>query len=125
MSEELKPCPFCGVMPMLHSKHGVYPQCYCLDNTAAIDDEVWNIRPVEIKLRARVAELRAENVKLLPEIVKLRAEVDAANEDAERLASFLARIEVWMAKGNLEPGWYDDFAEAADIYYARVNKGVA
>ena len=69
MSEELRPCPFCGEMPKVNdwSLHGITEQrCFCdndkcpvyLSKTIAICD--WNTRPIEDALTARIAELEAE-----------------------------------------------------------------
>ena len=70
MSEELRPCPFCGEMPKVNdwSLHGITEQrCFCdndkcpvyLSKTIAICD--WNTRPIEDALTARIAELEVEN----------------------------------------------------------------
>ena len=70
MSEELRPCPFCGEMPKVNdwSLHGITEQrCFCdndkcpvyLSKTIAICD--WNTRPIEDALTARIAELEAES----------------------------------------------------------------
>lgn len=69
MSEELKPCPFCGSHATIRQNfHGFYVECDNIDCRAvgswdlgasgAI--EKWNTRPLEDALRARVAELEAE-----------------------------------------------------------------
>ena len=76
MSEELRPCPFCGEMPKVNdwSLHGITEQrCFCdndkcpvyLSKTIAICD--WNTRPIEDALTARIAELEVEVARLLTE----------------------------------------------------------
>ena len=70
MSEELKPCPFCGGMPKVNDwtlKGITDKRCFCdnekcpvyLSKTIAIDG--WNTRPIEDALNARIAELEAES----------------------------------------------------------------
>jgi hypothetical protein len=69
MSEELKPCPFCGGMPKVNDwtlKGITDKRCFCdnekcpvyLSKTIAIDN--WNTRPIEDALNARIAELEEE-----------------------------------------------------------------
>ena len=55
---ELKPCPFCG---------GEAELCYsevdtfCRKCNVMQETELWNTRPIEDELRARIAELEAES----------------------------------------------------------------
>ena len=55
---ELKPCPFCG---------GEAELCYsevdtfCRKCNVIQETEMWNTRPIEDELRARIAELEAES----------------------------------------------------------------
>lgn len=74
MNEELKPCPFCGGEAHIGAGYGsafdgtVYfaecmmakcpaqPELDCFD-TVEKAAEVWNTRPVEDALRARIADL--------------------------------------------------------------------
>jgi hypothetical protein len=57
MSEELRPCPFCG---------GEAELCYsevdtfCRKCNVMQETELWNTRPIEDALNARIAELEAE-----------------------------------------------------------------
>ena len=73
MSEELKPCPFCGGMPKVNDwtlKGITDKRCFCdnekcpvyLSKTIAIDN--WNTRPIEDALNARIAELEGELAEL-------------------------------------------------------------
>ena len=61
MSEELRPCPFCG---------GEAELCYsevdtfCRKCNVIQETEMWNTRPIEDELRARIAELEEENERL-------------------------------------------------------------
>ena len=83
MSEELKPCPFCGGMPKVNDwtlKGITDKRCFCdnekcpvyLSKTIAIDN--WNTRPIEDALNARIAELEAE-------IERLTAHSDIERQD--------------------------------------------
>lgn len=79
MSEELKPCPFCGKDPYVGKTEHVgcangdtYMAGKRLYNTCpiagdAMTKEQWNTRPIEDALRKRVQELEAENKKLKKE----------------------------------------------------------
>ncbi len=64
MSEELKPCPFCGreqhLCPQEIPYTGQLHECGSC-NVISYD---WNIRPIEDALRARIAELEAEIERL-------------------------------------------------------------
>ena len=58
MSEELRPCPFCGEMPEV-ADDGV---CRCNNKSCSMAPywylpKYWNIRPIEDDLRKRIAEL--------------------------------------------------------------------
>ena len=86
MSEELKPCPFCGGMPKVNDwtlKGITDKRCFCdnekcpvyLSKTIAIDD--WNTRPIEDALNARIAELEAE-LKITDELLKEATETIGA-----------------------------------------------
>lgn len=71
MTDDLNPCPFCGVVPTeIERDSGRYrtivyhtPHCPALDpgyrtKTAAL--AAWNTRPAEDALRTRIAELEAQ-----------------------------------------------------------------
>jgi hypothetical protein len=57
MSEELKPCPFCGGTKICTEK-GINLN-YCDNCSAESNIEHWNTRPIEDDLRKRIAELEA------------------------------------------------------------------
>ena len=71
MSEELRPCPFCG---------GEAELCYsevdtfCRKCNVMQETELWNTRPIEDALRLRIAELEAE-------IERLTAHSDIERQD--------------------------------------------
>ena len=58
MSEELRPCPFCGGTKICTEK-GINLN-YCDNCSAESNIEHWNTRPIEDALNARIAELEAE-----------------------------------------------------------------
>ncbi len=68
MSEELKPCPFCGSSgaildePLNEDEYGCFCNALCgaigpCDEDGEKAVEFWNTRPIEDALRARIAEL--------------------------------------------------------------------
>lgn len=71
MSEELKPCPFCGEIPrvLIYTAGAKYIDHDCLGidkhSTAMIKIEDWQKRPIEDALRARIAELEESNLLLI------------------------------------------------------------
>ena len=74
MSEELRPCPFCG---------GEAELCYsevdtfCRKCNVMQETELWNTRPIEDALNARIAELEAE-LKITDELLKEATETIGA-----------------------------------------------
>ena len=60
MSEELRPCPFCGAMPMGEDDRYMCSTLGCVMQEDTISAKDWNTRPIEDALRARIAELEAE-----------------------------------------------------------------
>lgn len=56
MSEELRPCPFCGGTKICTEK-GINLN-YCDNCSAESNVERWNTRPIEDALNKRIAELR-------------------------------------------------------------------
>ena len=58
MSEELRPCPFCGSAD-IRTEPGINLN-YCDKCSAEANIEHWNTRPIEDALNKRIAELEAE-----------------------------------------------------------------
>ena len=61
MSEELKPCPFCGGSNI--TEEASISVVFCADCGGEKDTDFggdWNTRPIEDALNARIAELEAE-----------------------------------------------------------------
>ena len=80
---EIKPCPFCGSTDIkLHDEisHAVWCQ-ECFAEMPSIDIEsaveLWNTRPIEDALNARIAELEAE-LKITDELLKEATETIGA-----------------------------------------------
>ncbi len=65
MSEELRPCPFCGGTNICTEK-GINLN-YCDSCSAEANIEHWNTRPIEDALHTRIAELEA----LVDELVNI------------------------------------------------------
>jgi hypothetical protein len=62
MSEELRPCPFCGSAD-IRTEPGINLN-YCDKCSAEANIEHWNTRPIEDALNKRIAELEAEIERL-------------------------------------------------------------
>ena len=74
MSEGLRPCPFCGAMPMGEDDRYMCSTLGCVMQEDTISAKDWNTRPIEDALRARIAELEAE-------IYQLTAHSDIERQD--------------------------------------------
>lgn len=82
MSEELKPCPFCGrgavgirfPKVMKSEPHRYEGYCMICNGSSSLDFEEstavthWNTRPIEDALKAELAKLRTENADLLRQL---------------------------------------------------------
>ena len=77
MSEELRPCPFCGEMPVTENNlvACANKSCPTYDNywtdPQILTIEQWNTRPVEDALNKRIADLDAENAELKERVAML------------------------------------------------------
>ena len=72
MSEELQPCPFCGVNEWEYHAHFSGASVFQCEKCGAIVDEcVLNTRPIEDALTARIAELKPIIDKLVEGIDSL------------------------------------------------------
>ena len=72
MSEELKPCPFCGGNPSVWEK-GSLVNCAGRHNADIfpMSKYEWNTRPIEDALQAEVERLTAENARLREELIRM------------------------------------------------------
>jgi len=75
---ELKPCPFCGsenVVRLPYNDRADIERCKNCNLTIIVPlgFTMWNTRPIEDELRARIAELEAENKWLKAKYERLKA----------------------------------------------------
>ena len=94
MSEELKPCPFCGSEAMIqHTRKWYFAVCCNPDcETTGLCDlgvsgatEVWNIRPIEDALKDQIAGLEAR-IAALESLDKWKPDVIGVDSTAEEEA---------------------------------------
>lgn len=90
MSEELKPCPFCGADPDISVQEDDTEDTYyvvactnCNMAHSSSDDENvairnWNDRPIEDAQAARIAELEAERDRLLEAMCRIERKINSA-----------------------------------------------
>ena len=94
---ELKPCPFCG---------GEAELCYsevdtfCRKCNVMQETELWNTRPIEDELRARIAELEAESDQLTARLCQERQD-DKWIPVSERLPEANKCVLIYDAGGNM------------------------
>ena len=82
MSEELKPCPFCGGCKIVSEEELNVTLCNgCSAETDIFD---WNNRPIEDALNARIAELEEEVTK--------------GNELQDSYCDRIAKLEAYVAE---------------------------
>ena len=103
---EMKPCPFCGSTDIkLHDEitHAVWCQ-ECFAEMPSIDIEsaveLWNTRPIEDELRARIAELEAESDQLTARLCQERQD-DKWIPVSERLPEANKCVLIYDAGGNM------------------------
>ena len=75
---DLKPCPFCGKVPVPCALRGVY--CECM--TEPLSPERWNNRSTECELIGKIAVLRAA-IKNEVECAQFYLDSDPCCEDEE------------------------------------------
>ena len=100
MSEELRPCPFCGVNEWQYHAHFSGASVFQCEKCGAIVDEcVLNTRPIEDALTARIAELEAERRwtpvgERLPELGQVVSVIDMNDKDSH--LDNLHQVAVWV-----------------------------
>lgn len=94
MSEQLKPCPFCGNPPeitRIFNPSEDCPDCFntyieCPQHKFIHDTETWNTRPVEDSLRDEINQLKntlADNEAFCASVERRADELQARAEKAE------------------------------------------
>lgn len=102
MSEELRPCPFCGEQvfpPLASSLDDGYTRCGLCG--AKMQHRRWQTRPIEDELRKRIAELEstlsANNELLIPALKKRESEiVELSNKTISKLNKRIAELEALL-----------------------------
>lgn len=114
MSEELKPCPFCGsdAVTLVTEGHPVHAlRAYCAKcgglgagSTARTGSGIigpdagyeaiaaWNSRPIEGKLQYRIDKLETENAKLRDEALELEADLAFEAEGNAYADTFIGEL---------------------------------
>ena len=69
---ELKPCPFCGAMPMGEDDRYMCSTLGCVMQEDTISAKEWNTRPIEDALNKRIAELEEKLAELVEVGNKMR-----------------------------------------------------
>lgn len=95
MSEELKPCPFCGDMPASMKAELDGKKRYgCKNCTPNLwyTPERWNTRPIEDALNARIAELEAENERLSQLLHDEMSQLEIATDLGNKRCAALNKI---------------------------------
>ena len=86
MSEELKPCPFCGSSKIKSHDYGNVELLYrCEDCGGEHFHSNWNTRPIEDALQARIAELEWNNSELTDENAELTLRVTEMDQRIKEL----------------------------------------
>ncbi len=88
MSEELKPCPFCGSTEIRYGYGPLFPVVWCNKCDAQVQDvddvddaiKLWNTRPIEDALNKRVAELEESATKANEILVDYMGQWAGVNE---------------------------------------------
>ncbi|MHB0965998.1 MAG: hypothetical protein ACYC36_06030 [Bellilinea sp.] len=128
MSEELKPCPFCGGSKVQIIDYEFTDQIECDECGNLVRPSCWNTRPIEDALRAEIGKIKAilvdpeavhQNVLMgsivLPDYyirtTDTHGEFAALHAENARLREALQRIADSLKK-------YDDDLPAYEIAYA-------
>jgi hypothetical protein len=86
-------------------EHGVFPKYDIMESY----EDKWAAMQTVVRMIVKT-------VRELDEPDSLRARAGNAERNAALLASFGPRIAGWLAKGNPEPMWYEDFVQAVNAY---------
>lgn len=119
MSEELKACPFCGSVASDPRESEVYQDCVkCDDCGYHLETDIYNTRPIEDGLRAKLEAVAAAGLRdtklamsLYGERENLRAELEQARAENARLREALEDTTALLQE-SIDPG---DFTAPEDI----------
>ena len=114
MSEELRPCPFCGKEPAIDNNFAicVNDDCELSDYWSGLEVGSWNTRPIEGALHASIAELEAEVTELKP----YRDGYDAYEDFPEEGENVIANLGSWLFLAQRRGDkWYDSLGQQAEI----------
>ena len=100
---KLKPCPFCGKMPEVYefNRRKYYgcgrDECYTAGFNGTVTKSIWNTRPIEDALNARIAEL-SQAVGLITTlkptmVMDADHPLEMAKEVAEYVTARIAELE--------------------------------
>ena len=119
MTEELRPCPFCGAMPEKLRTGYMCSTLGCALQENTVSEKEWNTRPIEDELQSRIAELEKdlsnkeiEYTDLWDDALALQsriAELEADNKKAFDLVRKLRMYCIWANWDN--PDTEDEFNE--------------
>lgn len=106
MSEELKPCPFCGGKPEITDGRVYCPYFECQiggssDEVPTFTIDMWNTRPTEDVLRAELSRVHHEKEDALDKLENLRVELEAsldADEHHMKIRSLQQDVNEWTEK---------------------------
>lgn len=107
MSEKLIPCPICGsknTVRLPYNDRADIERCKNCNLTIIVPFgyTMWNTRPIEDELRARIAELEADNKKTFDLVRKLRMYCIWANWDnpdtEDEFNEFDVEVCKWLSK---------------------------
>ena len=95
---ELRPCPFCGEMPIGQDDRYMCSTLGCVMQEDTISAKEWNTRPIEDALTARIAELKDVLEKVYDEWITCdddwwTEEVDELKEKAARILKNLPEVQ--------------------------------
>ena len=102
MNEELRPCPFCGEMPITENNFAACANKSCptydnyWTNPQILTIEHWNTRPIEDALRARIVRLKAFIDQLIEAGESMSLAVECENQiEANAYYSWKELVKDW------------------------------
>lgn len=118
MSDELKPCPFCGQPNKLHKGNCYLMRYYGVDDQAVMR-RMWNTRPVEDQLRADLAAAQ-QRIAALEEALSVRVAIDDTNRTLAEDWKQMCRAARAAEKRGLGLDWWDDNGKRFGLLEANI-----